>query len=139
MNKVFLCGNLGEDPKSSQAGASTVVNVSLATKYFTKDQREPDVDWHRLVFWNRQAEVVSQYATKGAKLLIEGRLKTRKWTDNNGANRSTTEVVVVSFEFCEKRENKYAGPNDSHQRGREPQSGKVGPTSNPYADDDIAY
>src|SRR5471030_183385 len=103
VNKVILVGNLGRDPetKPMQDGRS-LVNMSVATSENWKDrtsgERKERTEWHRVVIFNdRLVDVVERYVKKGAKVYIEGALQTRKWTDNSGQERYTTEVVLQKF------------------------------------------
>lgn len=99
VNKVILVGNVGQDPevRFTQAGAP-VANLNLATTDMWNDRqsgaRQERTEWHRLVFFNGLADVVSKYVTKGTRLYIEGRLQTRKWQDQGGNDRYSTEIVV---------------------------------------------
>ncbi|MFP8966444.1 single-stranded DNA-binding protein [Pokkaliibacter sp. CJK22405] len=99
VNKVILIGNLGTDPEVRyMPNGNAVANINLATSESWKDkntgQMNERTEWHRVVFFGRLAEVVGQYARKGSKLYIEGKLQTRKWQDQSGQDRYTTEVVV---------------------------------------------
>jgi single-strand DNA-binding protein len=103
VNKVILIGNLGRDPevKSMQDGRS-LVNMSVATSETWRDrqsgERKERTEWHRVVIFNdKLAEVAQKYLKKGAKVYLEGQLTTRKWTDQSGQERYTTEVVVPRF------------------------------------------
>jgi single-strand DNA-binding protein len=103
VNKVILVGNLGRDPeiRSFQNGGR-VANLSVATSENWKDratgERKERTEWHRVAIFNdRLVEVVEKYLKKGAKVYIEGQLETRKWTDQSGAERYTTEVVLRQF------------------------------------------
>lgn len=97
VNKVILVGNLTKDPelRYTPSGAA-VVTMNLATNYSYKsgDERKEEVEYHRMVAWSKLAEICSQYLTKGSKIYVEGRLKTRKWTDQNNIERYTTEVII---------------------------------------------
>src|SRR6202034_722292 len=103
VNKVILVGNLGRDPEiRSTSGGQRVANFSLATSETWRDknsgERKEKTEWHRIVIFNdRLVDVVEKYVKKGAKLYIEGALQTRKWTDNSGQERYTTEVVLQRF------------------------------------------
>ena len=98
VNKVFLIGNLGGDAERRRTAAGTAVcNLSLATSEHWTDkakQRQERTDWHRIVVWDRQAESLEQYLTKGKQICVEGRLQTRNWTDRNGKKRYTTEICA---------------------------------------------
>jgi single-strand DNA-binding protein len=103
VNKVILVGNLGKDPevRSTQDG-SKIVNLTLATSETWNDrasgERKEKTEWHRVVIFNdRTADVAEKYLKKGAKVYIEGSLQTRKWTDQQGQERYTTEVVIGRF------------------------------------------
>jgi len=103
VNKVILIGNLGRDPevRHTQAGG-LIVQLSVATSENWRDkasgERKERTEWHRVVIFNeRLAEVAQKYLKKGAKVYLEGQLQTRKWTDKDGAEKYTTEVVVPRF------------------------------------------
>ena len=103
VNKVILAGNLGLDPevRFSQSG-SKIVNMSVATSESWKDkqtgERKEKTEWHRIVIFNeRLADVAEKYLKKGSKVYLEGALQTRKWTDKEGAEKYTTEVVIDRF------------------------------------------
>ena len=103
INKVILVGNLGSDPvvNNTQSGTK-VVNLNVATSDSWKDrntgERKDRTEWHRVVIFNPQlADTAERYLRKGSKVYLEGQLQTRKWTDNNGVDRYTTEVVLQSF------------------------------------------
>ena len=103
VNKVILVGNLGRDPevRSTQDGMK-IVNLSLATSETWRDrnsgERRERTEWHRVVIFNeRLAEVAEKYLRKGSKIYVEGQLQTRKWTDQNGQDRYSTEVVLQRF------------------------------------------
>jgi single-strand DNA-binding protein len=103
VNKVILVGNLGRDPEiRSTSGGQRIANFSLATSETWRDknsgERKERTEWHRVVIFNeRLVDVVEKYVKKGAKLYIEGALQTRKWTDNSGQERYSTEVVLQNF------------------------------------------
>jgi single-strand DNA-binding protein len=103
VNKVILVGNLGRDPeiRSTQSGMR-VANLSVATSENWRDkatgERREKTEWHRVVIFNdRLVEVVEKYLRKGSKIYVEGSLQTRKWTDQSGQERYTTEVVLQGF------------------------------------------
>jgi len=103
VNKVILIGNLGRDPeiRSTQDGMR-IANLSIATSESWRDkasgERKERTEWHRVVIFNeRLVDVVEKYVKKGSKLYVEGALQTRKWTDNTGAEKYTTEVVLQRF------------------------------------------
>lgn len=103
INKVILVGNLGADPRinTTQSG-SKVVTLSVATSDSWKDkitgERKDRTEWHRVVVFNSQlAEIAERYLRKGSKVYLEGQLQTRKWEDNNGQERYTTEIVLQNY------------------------------------------
>jgi single-strand DNA-binding protein len=103
VNKVILIGNLGRDPEVRQTqDGRAIVQLSVATSESWKDrnsgERREKTEWHRVVIFNeRLGEVASQYLRKGSKVYLEGQLQTRKWTDQSGTERYTTEVVLGRF------------------------------------------
>lgn len=102
INKVILVGNVGQDPEVRYLpNGGAVANVSIATSESWMDknsgQRQDRTEWHRVVFFGKLADVVSQYVKKGSKLYVEGKLQTRKWQDQAGQDRYTTEIVVDGF------------------------------------------
>jgi single-strand DNA-binding protein len=103
VNKVILVGNLGRDPEVRMTQDGTkIVNLALATSEQWRDketqERKERTEWHRVVIFNEKlAEVADKYLRKGAKIYIEGQLQTRKWTDQGGQERYTTEVIVPRF------------------------------------------
>ena len=103
VNKVILVGNLGRDPETRRlASGDPVVNLRIATSESWKDkmsgERKEKTEWHAVVIYNENlARVAEQYLRKGSKVYIEGQLQTRKWTDNSGVEKYTTEVVLQRF------------------------------------------
>lgn len=109
LNRVTLIGNLGADPELRQtSGGRAVANLSLATNRSWKDketgERMEEAEWHRLVFFDRLAEIAGEYLRKGRPVYIEGRLKTRKWQDKDGKDVYTTEVIVTGLQLLSDRE-----------------------------------
>lgn len=99
INKVILVGNLGNDPETRYLpSGGAVTSISLATSESWKDkqtgQQQERTEWHRVVFFNRLAEIAGEYLRKGRKVYVEGALRTRKWQDQNGQDRWTTEIVA---------------------------------------------
>ncbi|MBM3567251.1 MAG: single-stranded DNA-binding protein [Alphaproteobacteria bacterium] len=103
VNKVILVGNLGRDPESrSTQDGGQIVNLSVATSESWRDkssgERKEKTEWHRVVIFNENlAKIATQYLKKGSKVYLEGQLQTRKWTDKEGAEKYTTEVVIGRF------------------------------------------
>ena len=108
VNKVILIGNIGRDPevRFTTSGAP-VVTLALATSESWKNKQtgdqEEQTEWHRVVFFGRLAEIAQEYVRKGSKLYIEGGLRTRKWQDNNGQDRYTTEIVGNNMQMLDKK------------------------------------
>ncbi len=108
VNKVILVGNLGNDPevRYSQGGAA-ITNISVATSESWKDkqtgQPQERTEWHRVVFFNRLAEIAGEYLRKGSKVYVEGSLRTRKWQDRDGQDRYTTEIVASEMQMLDSR------------------------------------
>ena len=103
VNKVILVGNLGKDPEVRRlTSGDPVVNLSIATSESWRDkasgEKKEKTEWHRVVIFNKNlAEVAEKYLRKGAKVYVEGQLQTRKWTDKDGAEKYSTEVVLQNF------------------------------------------
>lgn len=108
VNKVILVGNLGADPETRfMPSGGSVTNVRLATSETWKDkqtgQPQERTEWHRVVFFNRLAEVAAEYLHKGSKLYVEGAIRTRKWQDQSGQDRYTTEIVGSEMQMLDSR------------------------------------
>lgn len=105
VNKVILIGRLGADPEIRYApSGAPVANFRLATNRVWKDKEgnmQEDTAWHRIVAWNRLAEIVKEYVKKGHRIYVEGRLQYREWEDQNGQRRFTTEIVATSLQMLE--------------------------------------
>ncbi len=108
VNKVILIGNLGADPETRYLpSGGAVTNVRLATSESWKDkqtgQQQERTEWHQVVFFNRLAEIAGEYLKKGSKVFIEGSLRTRKWQDQSGNDRYTTEIVAAEMQMLDGR------------------------------------
>lgn len=108
VNKVILIGNLGADPESRYLpSGSAVANITLATSESWRDkqtgQQQERTEWHRVVFFNRLAEIVGEYLKKGSKVYVEGSLRTRKWQDKEGRDQYTTEIVANEMQMLDSR------------------------------------
>jgi single-strand DNA-binding protein len=104
INKVILVGNLGQDPEVKyMPSGGAVTNISIATTDTWKDkatgEKKENTEWHRVVFFNRLAEIVGEYLRKGSQVYIEGNLRTRKWQDQNGVDKYTTEIVAREMQM----------------------------------------
>ncbi len=108
INKVILVGNLGGDPEVRyMPSGNAVTNVTLATSESWKDkqtgQMQERTEWHRVVFFNRLAEIAGEYLRKGSKVYVEGSLRTRKWQGQDGQDRYTTEIVASEMQMLDSR------------------------------------
>lgn len=124
INKVILIGNLGQDPEIRYTQNNTAIaNLSIATSETWKDKQtgEPreQTEWHRCVAYRRLAEIAGEYLKKGSKVYVEGRLQTRKWQDQSGQDRYTTEIVINEMQMLDSR----GGPQQGGYQGQAPQQG----------------
>lgn len=109
LNKVILIGNLGKDPETRYApSGDAICNLTLATTETWKDkatgERKEATEWHRVVMFGKVAEIAAQYLKKGAQVYVEGRLQTRKWQDQSGQDRYTTEIRGDEMKMLGRRE-----------------------------------
>ena len=109
LNKVQIIGNLGRDPEVRYTpNGNAVCNVSVATTRQWKNKesgdKQEETEWHRVVFYDRLAEIAGEYLKKGRPVYVEGRLKTRKWTDKDGVEKYTTEIVADQMQLLGSRE-----------------------------------
>lgn len=128
VNKVIIIGNLGADPEMrTMPNGEAVTNISVATSenWTDKNTGEPRerTEWHRIVAYRRLAEIIGQYLRKGSKVYIEGRLQTRKWQDQNGTDRYTTEIIADNMQMLDSRSGGTAAyPNEPGDYRRPDQS-----------------
>jgi single-strand DNA-binding protein len=126
INKVILIGNLGRDPETRYTtDGAAVTNVTLATTDMWKDkggEKQERTEWHRVVFFGRLAEIASEYLKKGSPVYVEGRLQTRKWTDKEGQEKYTTEIVASDMKMLGSR----SGGSEPMSREREPAAATSG-------------
>ncbi|WP_082159875.1 single-stranded DNA-binding protein [Cardiobacterium hominis] len=109
VNKAIIIGRLGNDPEMRyMPNGEPVANISIATSETWNDkntgEKREKTEWHRVVAYRRTAEIIGQYTRKGSKLYVEGKLQTRKWTDNNGVDRYTTEIIADSVQLLDSRD-----------------------------------
>jgi single-strand DNA-binding protein len=107
LNKVVLIGNLGSDPDvRHMPNGAAVTNISVATSRRWKDkqtgEKKEETEWHRVIFFNRLAEVAGEYLKKGARIYVEGRIRTRKWQAQDGSDRWTTEIVAEEMHMLDR-------------------------------------
>ena len=122
VNKVILIGNLGKDPEIRYApSGSAICNVTIATSRVSKDktsgERQEQTEWHRVVMFDRLAEIAGEYLKKGKSVYVEGRLQTRKWTDKEGVERYSTEIVAQEMTMLGGREGGAGGAGGSGGMG----------------------
>ena len=134
INKVILIGNCGGDPEQrSLPSGGAVTNITVATSESWKDkqsgQNQERTEWHRVVFFNRLAEIAAEYLRKGSKVYIEGSLRTRKWQDKDGQDRYTTEIVAAQMQLLDSRNAASAeqliGQNPPPQNSAVPRSAPI--------------
>ena len=123
VNKAIVLGNLGRDPEVRYTpNGAAVCSLSIATTRNWKDKNSGDrveeTEWHRVVFYDRLAEIAGEYLKKGSPVYIEGRLKTRKWQDKDGKDQYTTEIVAESMQLLGGRDGGERDNRDSAPRGR---------------------
>ncbi|HSI60003.1 MAG TPA: single-stranded DNA-binding protein [Ideonella sp.] len=139
INKVILIGNLGRDPEVRYTpGGSAVCNVSIATtrNWKNKDsgERQEETEWHRVVFFDRLAEIAGEYLKKGRPVYVEGRLRTRKWQDKEGKDTYTTEIMAENMQLLGGREGGGGGGGGGDESyGRDPSEGASRPAPAPRA------
>ncbi len=160
VNKVILIGNLGNDPEIRYTpNGNAVANLSLATSETWRDKQSGELqdrtEWHRVVFFNRLAEIVGEYLKKGSKIYVEGALRTRKWQDKSGMERYTTEIIAAEMHMLDSRSN--GGGSNSSSGGYAPEKADIPAndhaskpaaapattheegTDNSFSDDDIPF
>lgn len=123
INKVIIIGNLGRDPEVRYApSGAAMCNVSVATTRNWKDKNSGDkveeTEWHRVVFYDRLAEIAGEYLKKGSPVYVEGRLKTRKWADKDGKDNYTTEIVAEQMQLLGGRESRGGGGGGGYGGGQ---------------------
>ena len=134
LNKVILIGNLGRDPETKYLpSGAAVTSLILATSESWKDKQTGEqkerTEWHRVVGFNRLAEIMGEYLKKGSKVYIEGQLRTEKWQDKEGVDRYTTEIIASEMQMLDSRD-----PNSTAPR----QAPRQAPAADHF-DDDIPF
>lgn len=126
-NLVTLIGNVGQDPEVNETGDGTkVANVSIAT---SPPWNDDIVEWHRVVFWDKQAEIIERYVSKGDRIHVSGRLSYDKWEDKSGSKRTTAQIRVDDFTLLG------GGKRGSATKGQVPQSAR----QTEISDDDLPF
>ena len=140
VNKVILVGNLGKDPETRyMPSGGAVTNITVATSESWKDktsgQQQERTEWHRVVFFNRLAEIAGEYLKKGSKVYIEGSLRTRKWQGQDGQDRYTTEIVAAEMQMLDSRSGGGMGGYEEPPVPTEAPQAASKPAAKPMADD----
>ena len=147
INKVILVGNLGADPETRYtASGSAIANIRLATSESWRDKQtgetQEKTEWHRVVFFNRLAEIAGEYLRKGSQVYIEGKIQTRKWQDQSGQDRYTTEIVANEMQMLGGRAGegapRQAAPAGGGFRDRPADSAPAQSRPAPAAEDNFA-
>lgn len=117
VNKAIIIGHLGRDPETRYLpNGDAVTNIAVATSEQWKDkntgEKKEQTEWHRVTFYRKLAEIAGQYLSKGSLVYLEGKLQTRKWTDKDGVERYTTEIVADSMQMLGPRQGGNANQND---------------------------
>jgi len=145
INKVILVGNLGAKPEIKYASnGNAISNLSVATSESWTDkntgQKQERTEWHRVSLFGKVAEIAGQYLDKGSKVYVEGKLQTRKWQDQSGQDRYTTEVVISGFsgtlQMLDRRDDSNS-PMQSKSQPQPAQNGQQAPTITPVAQDEF--
>ena len=145
VNKVIIVGNLGNDPEARfLPSGGAVTNISVATSQSWKDksgEQQERTEWHRVVFFNRLAEIASEYLKKGSKVYVEGSLRTNKWQDKDGNDRYTTEIIGNEMQMLDGKSSNGVPQPQAGSSSSPPQVTQVG-SANPSLDnfdDDIPF
>lgn len=158
INKVILIGHVGGDPEVRyMPSGGAVTSLTVATNEAWKDKQSGEAqertEWHRVVFFNRIAEIAGEYLRKGSKVYVEGSLKTRKWQDKNGVDRYTTEIIGAEMQILDSKPGAGGASSDQYDargssrseqggssHGNAPQQNKTSSfNQEPQFDDDIPF
>ncbi len=147
VNKVILIGNLGKDPEVRyMPNGTAVANITVATSETWKDkqtgEQKEKTEWHRVVFYRRLAEIAGEYLRKGSKVYIEGRLQTRKWQDQSGQDRYSTEIIADEMQMLDSRASgaeAERSSSPSKAASPAPASSPEVPADDSFLDDDIPF
>ena len=142
VNKVILVGNLGQKPDMKYTQSNTAVaNLSLATSESWKDKDSGDLktktEWHRVVYFGKLAEIADQYLDKGSKVYVEGKLQTRKWQDQSGNDRYTTEVLGQELTMLDSRGDSSGSSFENNNSGMSEEN--VNQDSGEFSEEDIPF
>lgn len=139
INKVIIVGNLGNDPEiRTMPNGEQVANITVATSESWTDkntgEKKEVTEWHRIVIYRKLAEIAAQYLHKGSQVYVEGRLKTRKWQDNNGQDRYSTEIQCDNFQMLGGRNQDAAQNQPSKQQDKQQKAQSKPQQSEPPVD-----
>ena len=143
INKVILVGNVGQDPETKfAASGAAITNISVATSETWKDkqtgQPASKTEWHRIVFFNKLAEIAGEYLRKGSKVYVEGSLRTRKWQNQQGVDQYTTEIVASEMQMLDGKSEGAPQSNGAPAK-KTPQQSATAPEPMDSFDQDIPY
>jgi len=145
VNKVIIVGNVGRDPETRyMPSGDAVTNISVATSDRYKDKQtgemKENTEWHRIAFFGKLAEIAGQYLKKGSQVYVEGRLRTRKWTDQSGQEKYSTEIIADSMQMLGARMSGSGDSGESSGRSKSVETASS-PSSNALdaMDDDIPF
>lgn len=149
INKVIIVGNLGNDPETRYASnGSAMCNISVATSETWKDkatgEQKEKSEWHRITFFGKLAEIAGQYLRKGSKVFVEGKLQTRKWQDQNGQDRYSTDILANEMQMLDSKGAGQGGsanfaPQQGQQQGGQAPQQQTAPAATADFDDDIPF
>jgi single-strand DNA-binding protein len=153
VNKVIIVGNLGRDPETRyMPSGDAMTNIAVATTDKWKDkasgEQKEATEWHRIAFFGKLAEIAGQYLKKGSQVYIEGKLRTRKWTDKEGVEKYTTEIIADTMQMLGSRQGAGAPMDDGYSSNAPAAGQKPAPASRPASkapanlsdmDDDIPF
>ena len=146
INKVILVGNLGAKPEIKYASnGNAISNLSIATSESWTDkstgQKQERTEWHRVSLFGKVAEIAGQYLDKGSKVYVEGKLQTRKWQDQNGQDRYTTEVVISGYsgtlQMLDRRDDMSSSASSQQSQPQAQQASQPAPAITPVAPDEF--
>ena len=144
INKVILIGNLGRDPEMRYTpNGVAVANITLATSESWKDKQSGEnverTEWHRVVFYQRLAEIVGEYLRKGSKVYVEGRLQTRKWQDKtSGQDRYSTEIIADNMQMLDSKGSVTTNSAPADEKSAAVNTAEAAPALDSF-DDDIPF
>lgn len=144
LNKVILIGNLGKDPETRYApSGDAICNLTIATSESWKDkatgEKKEQTEWHRVVMFQKLAEIAAQYLAKGSSVYIEGRLQTRKWQDKDGTDRYTTEIRADQMKMLGGKSDGASAPHEPRHHSAKPQPSNAPASGGDFDDQDIPF